>query len=89
MFRRLRKTRAVMVLVPAVLLLGASAASAGNVGVDVNLHIGNQPQQVIISAPAAPPPVVIREPAAPPPQVIVREPAPTAVITIDDDVDFV
>ena len=79
MFRRFCKTsRVAMVLVPAVLALGASVASAGNVGVDLNLHLGNQPQQVVIPAPVAPPPA----------QVIVREPAPP-VVTIDDDVDFV
>jgi len=90
MFRRFSKiSRVAMVLVPAALAFGASAASAGNVGVDVNLHLGNQPQQVIVPAPVAPPPqVIIREPA-PPTQVIVREPAPQAVITIEDDVDFV
>lgn len=72
--------QAALALVPAVLVLGASAAGAGNVGVDVNLHIGNRPQQVIIPAPVAPPTA----------QVIVREkPTPTEVVTIDDDVDFV
>ena len=89
MFRCFSRTnRVAMVLVPAALVLGASAAGAGNVGVDVNLHIGNQPQQVVIPAPAAPPPqVIVREPS--PAQVIVREAAPPAVVTIDDDVDFV
>jgi len=78
MFRRLRKiSRAAVALVPAMLALGASAASAGNVGVDLNLRLGNQPQQVIVPVAPQPAPVVI------------REPAPTAVITIDDDVDFV
>jgi len=78
MFRRFRKTsRAAVAVVLAVLALGASVASAGNVGVDVNLHLGNQPQQVIVPVAPQPAPVVI------------REPAPTAVITIDDDVDFV
>jgi hypothetical protein len=80
MFRRFSKTGGVaMVLVPAVLALGASVAGAGNVGVDVNLHLGNQPQEVVIPAPAAPPPA----------PVIVREPAPPAVVAVDDDVDFV
>jgi len=79
MFRRFSSTsRVALVLVPAVLAF-ASAASAGNVGVDVNLHIGNQPQQVIVPAPVAPPPT----------QVIVREPAPPAIVSIEDDVDFV
>jgi hypothetical protein len=80
MFRRFSKTsRVALVLVPAVLTFGASAVSASNVGVDVNLHIGNQPQQVVIPAPAAPQPA----------PVIVREPVPTAVFAIDDDVNFV
>jgi hypothetical protein len=80
MFRKFSKAnRLAMVLVPAAMALGASAASAGNVGIDVNLHLGNQPQQVVIPAPVAPPPA----------QVIVREPAPPAVVTIDDDVNFV
>jgi hypothetical protein len=78
MFRRFSKAgRAAVALVPVVLALGASVASAGNVGVDLNLHLGNQPQQVIV--PVAPQPA----------QVVVREPAPPAVVAIDDDVDFV
>lgn len=78
MFRRFRKCcRAVVALVPAVLALGASVAGASNVGIDLNLHLGNQPQQVVV--PVAPPPA----------QVIIREPAPPAVVTIEDDVDFV
>lgn len=87
MFRSFGKTNmaamvlvpAALALVPAVLVLGASVASAGNVGLDVNLHLSNQPRQVVIPAPAAPPPA----------QVIVVEPAPATVVTIDDDVDFV
>jgi hypothetical protein len=67
------------VLVSASLALGASVASAGNVGVDVNLHIGNQPQQIVV--PAAPAPL--------PPRVIVPAPAPSVEVAIDDDVDFV
>ena len=65
-------------LVPMALALCVSAAHAGNVGVDVNLHLGNQPQQVIIPSPGAPPPA----------QVIVPSPVPP-VVTIDNDVDFV
>jgi hypothetical protein len=78
MFKRISKMkRLAMMVVPVALVLGASAASAGNVGVDFNLHLGNQPQQIVV--PVAPPPT----------QVIVREPAPAAVVTIDEDVDFV
>lgn len=93
MFRRFSKiNRLAMVLAPAALALGAPAASAGNVGVDFNVHIGNQPQQVIVREPPAPPPtqVIIREQPAPPPaQVIIREQLPQAVITVDNDVEFV
>ncbi len=78
MFRRFSNTiRVAAVLVPAALALGASVAGA-NVGVDVNLHIGSQPREIVIPAPAAPTPE----------QIIVAEPVPQAVI-IDDDVDFV
>jgi len=77
MFRSFSKASvAAMVLVPAVLALGASVARASNVGVDVNIHLGNQPRQVVIPAP-------------PPAQVIVAEPASVMTVTIDDDVDFV
>ncbi len=59
MFKRFSNTKRVAIaLVPAILALGASAASAGNVGVDLNLHLGNQPQQVVVPAPVAPAPVV-------------------------------
>ncbi|RQW77826.1 MAG: hypothetical protein EHM51_01120 [Geobacter sp.] len=40
----------------AILALSASAACAGNVGVDVNIHLGDQPQQVIVREPIPPPP---------------------------------
>ena len=40
----------------AILALSASAACAGNVGVDVNVHLGDQPRQVIVREPVAPPP---------------------------------
>jgi hypothetical protein len=51
--------RLTALLVPAVLALGASVAGASNVGVDVNVHVGNQPQ-VVVPAPA---PVVVPPPA--------------------------
>jgi hypothetical protein len=79
MFSRFSKiSRLAMVLVPVAMALGASAASAGNVGVDVNLRIGSQPQQVVMPAPA---PL--------PTQVMVSRPVPPALVTIDDDVQFV
>ncbi|HEY6873020.1 MAG TPA: hypothetical protein VI298_09885 [Geobacteraceae bacterium] len=52
-------SRLAVVLVPAALALGASAACAGNVGVDFNLHLGNQPQQVVVPAPVEPQPVPV------------------------------
>lgn len=63
-------------LVPAALALGASAACASNVGVDLNLHLGNQPQQVVVPAP------VIVQPAP-----VVVQPAP--IVSIEQDVNFV
>ncbi len=77
MFRRFSIARGLAAaLVPAALALGASAASAGNVGVDVNLHIGNQPQQVVVPAP------VVVQPAP----VMVQQPP---VLSIEEDVHFV
>jgi len=35
----------------AILLLGASTAYAGDVGVDLNIHLGDRPQQVIVREP--------------------------------------
>jgi hypothetical protein len=65
--------------IAALLLIGFSSADASNVGVDLNLQIGNRPPQ---------PQVIIRESAPPPTRVIVREP-PSESIIIEDDVDFV
>jgi hypothetical protein len=66
--------------IAALLLLGISTADASNVGVDLNLQIGNPP----------PPQVIIRESAPPPPRVIVREhEPPSRTIIIEDDVDFI
>ncbi len=45
-----------------VLSVGASLAHAGNVGVGVDIHIGNQPPAVAVPAPVPPPPVVVAEP---------------------------
>lgn len=81
-----KSNRLAAVLVPAALALSGSAACAGNVGVDVNLHFGNQPQQVIIPAPVAPPPAPVYV-SEPPEVVYVRE--PPEVVTIEEDVDFV
>ncbi len=41
------------------LTLSAATAHAGNVGVDVNLQLGNTPRQVIVREPAYQPPVSI------------------------------
>jgi len=78
MYRWFSRTSRPGIVLVSVLVLGASAAGAANVGVDVNVHLGNQPRQVVVPAPAAPPP-----------QIVVREPAPPAIVTIEDDVDFV
>ena len=43
----------------AALMLGSSAAYAGNVGVDMNIHLGDRPQQVIVREPAYQPPVSV------------------------------
>ena len=42
------------------LSFGATLAQAGNVGVDLDVHIGNRPP--VVAVPAPPPPVVIEEP---------------------------
>lgn len=40
-----------------ILMLSASAAYAGNVGVDLNIRLGDQPRPVIVREPAPQPPV--------------------------------
>lgn len=50
-------SRLLVGLVPMALALSVSAAYAGNVGVDLNIRLGNQPQQVVVPAPIAPQPV--------------------------------
>ena len=53
MNRNLRTTcKTVIALVPAALALCVTAAGAADVGVDLNLHLGNQPRQVVVPAPA-------------------------------------
>lgn len=69
-------------LITALLLLSIGAANASNVGVDLNLQIGNPP-------PPPPPQVIVREAATPPSRVIVRETAPASTVIIEDDVDFI
>ncbi len=49
--------------------MAGSAANAANVGVDVDIHVGNRPPAVAVPAP--PPPVVA---PAPPPPVVIQEP---------------
>ncbi len=74
MSRKFKKiNRLAAVLVPAALALGASVACAGNVGVNVNVNLGNPP-----------PPVVVAPPVVVPPPVV-----PAPVISIEQDVDFV
>jgi len=58
MYRSFNQVSRLLVgLVPMALALGVSAAYAGNVGVDVNIHLGNKPQQVVVPAPIVPQPV--------------------------------
>lgn len=48
----------------AALLLGSSAAYASNVGIDLNIHLGDRPREIIVREPVAPPPeriIVIEE----------------------------
>jgi len=53
MFRKsINVTRLTTGFVPIALMFGVSTAHAGNVGVDVNINHGNQPQQVVVPAPA-------------------------------------
>lgn len=54
----------------AVLTIGASAAWAGNVGVDLNVHIG-EPGRVVVPAPQVVVPAPVMVPA--PPQVVVEQ----------------
>lgn len=69
----------VMLNTAAVLTFGVQAAQASNVGVDLNIRLGNQPRPVVVPQPVyvAPQPVYV----APAP------PAPTFVV--DDDVEFI
>jgi len=60
MFRKFYKCYSLVVGGAVVALaLGVSTAYAGNVGVDLNIHVGNQPREVIVREPAAPPPARI------------------------------
>lgn len=72
----------VSIIIATAILCASSAAYAGNVGVDLNVQIGNPPPP--------PPPVIIRESSPPPERVIVRESEPySRTIIIEDDVDFI
>jgi hypothetical protein len=70
----------VMLNTAAVLAFGAQAAQASNVGVDLDIHLGNQPRTVVVPQPVyvAPQPVYVAPPAPP---------APTFVV--EDDVEFI
>jgi hypothetical protein len=67
----------VSIIIAVAMISASSAAYASNVGVDLNVQIGNPP----------PPPVIIRE-SPPPERIIVRE-EPASRIIIEDDVDFI
>lgn len=62
------------------LLLSASAAQASNVGVNLDIHLGNQPQPVIVQQPAYEPP-----PAYTPPPVVYAPPT----VVVENDVNFI
>jgi hypothetical protein len=69
----------------AILSFGVQAAQAGNVGVNLNINLGEPPRQVYV---APPPPVYV----APPPAVYVAPPpvyAPPEAIVVEDDIHFV
>lgn len=84
--RPTRKFRNLVLLQSATLLaLGASSARAGNLGVNLNINLGEPPRQVIVTPP---PPAY-----APPPQPVYAAPAPPPAyqpgFVVDSDVDFV
>src|SRR6266545_1567642 len=57
MFRKFNTIcKRLVIFVVAALTVGASVACAGNVGVDLNIHLGNpQPQPVVVPVPPPPP----------------------------------
>jgi hypothetical protein len=63
----------------ALLAFGAQAAQAGNVGVNLNINLGEPPRQVIV---APPPPVYVAPPPAP-------YAPPVEVIRVEEDIHFV
>lgn len=78
---------ALLLQVAALPVLSAQELYASNVGVDLNIHLGNQPRPVVV----APPPAVV---VAPPPAVVVTQ--PPAVVTqtpyyddVEEEVEFV
>ena len=83
----LQKTfrRLVLLQSAAILSFGAHAAQAGNLGVNLNINLGEPPRQVIV---APPPPVYV---APPPPPVYAAPPAypPVDAFRVEDDVQFV
>jgi hypothetical protein len=74
-----RTSRNLVLTTSAILTFSAQAAFAGNVGVNLNINVGEPPRQVVVAPP--PPPVYV----APPP---VYAPAPE-VIRVEEDIQFV
>lgn len=71
----------------AIMTFSAQAAVAGNVGVNLNVNIGDPPSQQVVVAPA-PPPVYV----APPAPVYVAPRVyqqPVETIVVEDDIEFV
>ena len=78
-----KNVRQLAILHTAVILISsAQGVHASNIGVDLNINIGNQPRQVIVAEPvyAPPAPVVVVDPVYAP---------PAPVVLVEHDVDFI
>lgn len=64
----------------AVAILGATTAFAGNVGLDINVHVGDQPRPVVREPVYLPPPVVVQEPVYLP---------PSQDVSVSGDIQFI
>lgn len=76
-----RKIALALLLQVAVLPLVVPQAGANNVGVDVNIHLGNAPRPVVVAPPPEPRPVVV----TPPP---VYQPEPY-YDDVEEEVEFI
>ena len=79
----------VLLQVAAALSLSAHAACAGNLGVNLNINLGEPPRQVYVAPPpvyvAPPPPVYV----APPPPAYMAPPPYEDPIRVEEDIHFV